>query len=510
MRRAAVIACLCLAAGAAGCSSGQREERGEAQRGGSISVDLAGPVGNLDPALARTPEALRAAWLVYTAPLAYRRAEGREGLDIVPGIALRAPKVSEDGLTWKLTLRPQIIYSDGRPLHAADVERGIARSLRLDPAGALQRFGAITGAAGFARSKGAGADVPGITTDDPTGQVQIDLERPDPQLKYALASLQAAPVPRGTGIERPGRLPPGIGPFAVRRAGPRSFTLVRSRSFDLDGVPAASVDSVSGREVVGSRRRVRRVLGDRSDATEGEAPVSLLPSLRSEYGTSYSEARTLRVLVVALDGRRRPFSNPDIRQAVSYSLDERALGRIWAGLLDPACNLLPPQLPDYRRTEDCPFGEREGDSDLVRAQELVERAPVRRTRILVDGGEPGARGRALAGYLADRLDAIGLRARVARTAGERRRAQAVFGSRIARDPVPGPYLPAEQRLEAAATDPDDQPAWSRLDAEAVADGSLAPYGVALTGVLLSQRLDSANCRRIHPLYGLDYSSLCLR
>jgi peptide/nickel transport system substrate-binding protein len=487
----------------AGCSSGQQDPRGEAQRGGSVTVDLAGPVGSLDPALAHNREALRAAWLVYTPPLTYKRAGGREGLKVVPGVARSLPDVSEDELTWKLTIRPGLSYSDGRPLRARDFERGIARSLRLDPGRALKRFGSIVGAREFALGRGRSADIAGITTDESTGEVQLELDEPDSQLRYALASPQAAPVPAGTRLNTTRRLPAGIGPFSVRRSSPRSFTLARVDRFRIDGIPVAAVDSVSGRAVSGASRRTRRVLSDRSDATEGEAPVTLLPSLRSEYGSRYGEAATLRVLHVRLDERHRPFSDPDARRAVSYALDVRALGQIWAGLLEPACNLLPPQLPDYRRTEDCPFGRRQGDSELIKARNLIERSPARNARVLVWGGAD-RRGGQLASYLADQLTDIGMRARVARTAAERRRARAVFGSRIGADPDPAAYLdlpPGESPEEAD---------WPALDREAVADGTVAPYGVATDGVLLSKRLDSGNCRRVHPLYGLDYSSLCLR
>ena len=52
--------------------------------------------------------------------------------------------------------------------------------------------------------------------------------------------------------------------------------------------------------------------------------------------------------------------------------------------------------------------------------------------------------------------------------------------------------------------------WAELDREVVEQALIAPYGVEQTGVLLSERMDAVNCRRFHPVYGLDWSSLCLR
>jgi hypothetical protein len=49
-----------------------------------------------------------------------------------------------------------------------------------------------------------------------------------------------------------------------------------------------------------------------------------------------------------------------------------------------------------------------------------------------------------------------------------------------------------------------------MDQRVVQDALVAPYGVATTGVLLSEHLDATNCLRFHPVFGTDLSSLCLR
>ena len=43
------------------------------------------------------------------------------------------PKVSKDGLTYELTLRKGLKYSDGKPVKASDFERSIQRVLRMLP-----------------------------------------------------------------------------------------------------------------------------------------------------------------------------------------------------------------------------------------------------------------------------------------------------------------------------------------------------------------------------------------
>ena len=53
------------------------------------------------------------------------------------------------------------------------------------------------------------------------------------------------------------------------------------------------------------------------------------------------------------------------------------------------------------------------------------------------------------------------------------------------------------------------PRWAALDRDVVEGALIAPFGLRTTGVLLSERLDADQCLRFHPVYGLDFSSLCL-
>jgi hypothetical protein len=172
----------------------------------------------------------------------------------------------------------------------------------------------------------------------------------------------------------------------------------------------------------------------------------------------------------------------------------------------------------YARLDPCPYGDRQGDSDLVRAEQLVTKSPARRSPVVVDGGD-GPRAGVLARYGVETLTKIGMRARVASTPRERRRAQLRFASTTPAEPAPAPYFaPIDDSgvrseagaLERGGTLASTADRWAGLDRNVVSDSIVAPYGVATTGVLLSDRLDAANCLRFSPVYGLDLSSLCLR
>ena len=65
---------------------------GSAQQGGTALVALDELTAVRDPALASDPatQAPRQ-WLAYTPPLTYRRAEGEEGTELIPGVARALP-----------------------------------------------------------------------------------------------------------------------------------------------------------------------------------------------------------------------------------------------------------------------------------------------------------------------------------------------------------------------------------------------------------------------------------
>ncbi|HYN90780.1 MAG TPA: ABC transporter substrate-binding protein, partial [Thermoleophilaceae bacterium] len=89
----------------------------------------------LDPAMSYTVNGWEPLSTVYTGLVAYKRAEGEEGSQLIPGLAQELPKVSEDGTTYEMTLRKGLKFSDGTPVKASDFERTIQRVLNLESGG---------------------------------------------------------------------------------------------------------------------------------------------------------------------------------------------------------------------------------------------------------------------------------------------------------------------------------------------------------------------------------------
>ena len=111
MRRWSCLSVLAACLGLIACSPGGGAEPGDARRGGSVVVGIAAAPDSLDPALASSPEALQALWLVHTPPVTYRRVQGAAGTELVPGLARALPEASQDGLTYRFTFRSGLRYS---------------------------------------------------------------------------------------------------------------------------------------------------------------------------------------------------------------------------------------------------------------------------------------------------------------------------------------------------------------------------------------------------------------
>ncbi len=501
-----------------GCSPGGESDPGDAREGGSVSVALTSAPDSLDPAVAVSPSALQALWLVHTPLLTYARTEGAAGTRLIPGLVAGMPEVSADGRTVKLRLREGLRYSDGRRVSAGDFERAIKRALRLNADGPAL-FGNIQGARDYARSLLAGADITGISADGRTGEVRIDLLQPDPDFGYSLAAPMAAPVPAGIPMrDLTSRPPPGVGPYRSGPARPgTAFVLERRRGFRLPGVPSGRVDEVSGEVVGDPDTQSRAAIDSRVDVSEGEPPVDLIPRIRSELKDRYEEHPTLALDYLVMDVSQPPFAAEDMRRAVNFAIDEAALRRLRDGFLQPTCNVVVPQVAGYRALDPCPYGEREGNSDLVQARELVRESARRPPTVIVSAR--GGRSEALERYLVRTLDKVGFRARGARSARDRDRAQVAVARVDPTLPLPGRYLdivddPVLDRrielLEAVASAADSAGDWAALDREVMEDAEVAPYGVETVGVLMSERMDAENCSLHHPVFGLDWSSLCLR
>jgi peptide/nickel transport system substrate-binding protein len=533
-----------LAASACGDDDGGGGDQ-QAGSGGSIRIGTVGP-DEYDPVLFQTLPAVQALQPVYTGLLTFRHAEGEPGARVIPGLAEDVPEPTNGGRTYEFQLREGLEYSDGSLVKASDFENTIKRLLKL--AGPYSSFlTGIEGAAEFQENGDFDADIPGIETDDRTGEITINLTEPDTKLKFALAEPYTAPTPAAK--SPPKSLtkspPPGVGPYRIEVVDPsREFVLTRNRRFDIPGLPKGHLDRITGVVTESIPRMTQDVIRGKLDYMTEDPAGDLLPLVRQRYPDRFREdANPPNTYYFFLNVTIPPFDSKEAREAVNYATDSRALVRVFGGRLEPSCNFLPPGVAGYEEL-DCKYGDASGGPDLERARELVERSGYEGEEVTVWTivGDPWE---AIADYYRDVLDQIGFEAETKaldqqvyfEQIGLRRtRAQTGFTSWLQDFPHPGDFfelllggdsLSSEPTLnngfvddphieevldELRGEDPEEvADEWAELDDYVVNERAyIVPYGNEKTSTFFSERMDFERCAGVHPVWKNDWTEFCLK
>jgi peptide/nickel transport system substrate-binding protein len=523
---------------------------GEAKKGGSITISQTSQPDYMDPALTYTVNGIEPLWLVYTPLITYAREDGPEGSKLIPGLAEALPEISEDGLTYKLTLRKGLKYSDGSPVKAADFEHTIKRVLNLESGGSAFYL-VIDGAQDYLDAGKPEGDISGIETNDETGEITITLTEPDGSFSHVLAMWFAALVPSDTPFknmtENP---PPGVGPYMVTESVPnRQFVLERNAEYDknpIEGIPSGNIDKITTKIIKSAQRQAQDVISGNLDYMQDPPPADIKPEVKAKYSDRYVEQTTASTYYFFMNARVPPFDDPKVREAVNYGIDKPGLARIFAGELAPGCSFLPPGVPGFDEAldvEECPWGNPNEPPDLEKARALIKEAGVDGMDVTVYGNNDDPTDKVTEAY-ADMLTKMGFNAEPKildggvyfQTIGNQKtKAQTGFANWFQDFPHPKNFMflvdgksiqptnnqnfgntddpevtkgIAELNQEPDLTKAEDQ--WVELNKKLVERGWIAPYGHRKLSTFFSERMDFENCRRFHPVYFNDYSSWCLK
>ena len=220
--------------GAAACGSEKSEGGGGGGGGGGgeINIALTSFPDYVDPQLSYTVEGWEVLWNVYTPLLTYKHAKGKDGTQVVPGLAQDMPEISPDGKTYKLKLRPNMKYSDGTPIKASDFAYGIQRLFKADSGGSVF-FDVIVGRNRIRRRQGPDDQPASRPTTTPATSPST-LKEPNGTFENVLALMFAAPVPPSTPLDKDAtnNPPPSSGPFMITKVNaPRTLTMERNPNF---------------------------------------------------------------------------------------------------------------------------------------------------------------------------------------------------------------------------------------------------------------------------------------
>jgi peptide/nickel transport system substrate-binding protein len=355
--------------GTAGCGGGSGGREGEQ----TLRATFTSFPDSLDPALSYSAEGWTALQNTYIPLLTYAHANGPAGTKLIPGLARELPRVSDGGRTYALTLRQGLRYSDGSAVRASDFAYTVRRLFQLHSPGS-PFYTDIVGAQRYAATGKGG--IPGIETDDRSGEIIIHLTRPRGTFANELAMLLVAPVPAGTPIEDlSARPPPATGPYAITESVPgssweyeRNPQWAEGNAEAMPELPPGHVERIQMTVVKNPSTQVDDVERDRVEWMKGPVPPDRLPEVRRLYeGTQFREEPTISTFYFWLNTQRPPFDDLRVRRAVNYAVDPAALERIYAGSMRATQQILPPGMPGYRKYQPYPH-------DPAQARALVAAA----------------------------------------------------------------------------------------------------------------------------------------
>jgi ABC-type transport system substrate-binding protein len=348
----AVISILSTACSPGTTSSGDAPA-GPPRRGGTLTylangVQSTWPRG-LDPASAGAAPA------IFLSAIFGQLFQLTEGGKVKPDLAA-GYKISEDGKTVTISLRPGVKFQDGTPLNAEAVKWNIERDLKTpcvcSPVSSWPKFS----------SKG-------IETPDDT-TVVLNFSRPYAAVMSVLVSTSANRIASPTAAQKMGeqafRLKPvGAGPFeVVNNVVSSQLSLKRYAGYWKQGRPY--LDQLIFKSITGDQPTYQAIQAGQAQASTLTTPAIIKQASRNANLT-VSQQNGTAPWVIQLNTAVAPFNNKLAREAIYYATDTEAIRtHLFDGLFPatqsftgPGGLFYQPKVPGYRLY------------DLARAKQIV-------------------------------------------------------------------------------------------------------------------------------------------
>ncbi|CAN5374902.1 ABC transporter substrate-binding protein [soil metagenome] len=545
LRKTTVLSCIAVVSvfGVAACGSDEGSEASGG--GGEINITMTSFPDYIDPQLSYTVEGWETLYNVYTPLLTYKHAKGEDGTQVVPGLATDMPEVSEDGKTYKLTMRPDMKYSDGTPIKASDFTYAIQRLFKADSGGSVF-FSGIVGAPEYA--DGTADTISGIVTDDATGDITITLDGPNGTFENVLGLMFAAPVPPSTPLadDATNSPPPSSGPLMITSVeAPQTMTLERNPNFqtvvDAGATEVADVN-VDKITVVQNKSNTAQVTGVEQNTIDfmvDPPDADRLQEVKTRFGERFRLEESINTYYFWMNNQTAPFNDVRVRQAINYAIDPEALNRVFGGRMHPTQQILPPGMPGYEESTLYPGP----DMDKAKAL-LAEANPADKDITVWTNDEPDRK--RIGEYYHDLLNQLGFNATLKVIAGDvyfttignqstpdldtgfgnwfqdfphpddffrpLLNTDAILptnGNNFSRASIPALDAKMDELLTKQLTEGDTEAQYAALDKAYMEQAVWAPYGNEQYTTFVSDRIDFDKAYS-HLLFNQDWSALALK
>lgn len=297
-----------------------------------------------------------------------------DGKSLQPGLA-SGYKVSDDGLTMTVTLRPDIKFSDGSPIQASDVKFTLDRGHSKEEGGNYYFL--------LSAVKSVEAAAPDT--------VVIHFSHPDPVFPQVLASFYTAIMPEKQMMAMPGATlrdkarafadhPVASGPFVLSNwVRGSKFSLIRNPHYwkmGEDNQPLPYLDQVDVLIVPDDATRILMLKSGQIDGTEfvpfsRAAELKTTPNIRMVLFPAEKIAYLgMNIRPTLKDGTPNPLSDKRVRQALNYGVEKKAIAQIVTyGMGAPQVTLPPASTPMALTAKNEPY-----PYDPAKAKALLEQA----------------------------------------------------------------------------------------------------------------------------------------
>jgi YVTN family beta-propeller protein len=516
----------------------------ETTGGDALRILLSSDPGGTDPAVSGVD--FERTYETCALLLNYPDRQAPAGSEVTPELAAGPPRISDGGRTYSFEIRRGYRFSppSNEPVTAAAFAHAIERVL----APQTRSYGAtlladIVGAEAY--TSGKTEHLAGVKLVD--GRLVIRLTAPAPDLVERLAAPWFCAVPPATPLTvSRTEIIPGAGPYYVASYDPDS-SLVLRRNPNYPGDRPRRVPQIDYEIGIPATAAIARIEAGEADYYSplfgnfgNEIPNRILRRLLVRYGP-HSEAAdsvhqqyftlpALNIYYLMFNTSRPPFDDVNLRRAVNFALDRRALAREpYLGAAGrPTDQYIPPGVPGFRDVQIYPLGE----PNLPRARELAGNGSW--TAVLYTCNLPACS--RFAQIVTENLSKIGI------TVETKQFPEAQLFTRITTPgepydlaqwpwigdfPDPSNFInshfdpnvsplstfhdPAfDRRMRRAAMLPPPQryAAYARLDRELAARAApAAAYATGITSHLFSSRI---GCQIHQPIYGIDLGLLCIK
>ncbi|MCE7482017.1 ABC transporter substrate-binding protein [Microbacterium profundi] len=263
----------------------------------------------------------------------------KDGQTLEPLLAVDMPEISEDGLTYTVKLRDDIVFSDGTPVTAKDVKF----SIDADTAGAGD------GGWGFVNNA-----IDTVTVVDET-TVEFKLKHPWAPFVADLSMFSNAILPEnygGKSKEEFYKAPIGTGPFMFKEWVQGDYaTVIKNPNYWAE---APKLDSITWRVMPDANTR-KLALKSGEIQAEQITDWSSWDEMSNTPGLVATAFPSTELRYVGMNVERPPLDDPHVRLAIAYALDREALiEAVLFGNGEPANSIIPKGVPFYNPDNEGP------------------------------------------------------------------------------------------------------------------------------------------------------------